>query len=59
VIKGNADLIRKLGPDEESLDTIKDEADRLTRMVGDLLLLAQAESGKLPLTMAPLRWMNC
>jgi heavy metal sensor kinase len=53
VIKGNADLIRKLGPDEESLDTIKDEADRLTRMVGDLLLLAQAESGKLPLTMSP------
>ncbi len=53
VIKGNADLIRKFGPDDESLDTIKDEADRLTRMVGDLLLLAQAESGKLPLTMAP------
>ena len=53
VIKGNADLIRKLGPDDESLDTIKDEADRLTRMVGDLLLLAQAESGKLPMTMAP------
>jgi len=52
VIKGNADLIRKLGPDDESLDTIKDEADRLTRMVGDLLLLAQAESGKLPMTMA-------
>ena len=51
VIKGNADLIRKFGPDDESLDTIKDEADRLTRMVGDLLLLAQAESGKLPLTM--------
>jgi two-component system OmpR family sensor kinase len=52
VIKGNADLIRKLGPDDESLDTIKDEADRMTRMVGDLLLLAQAESGKLPLTSA-------
>ena len=53
VIKGNADLIRKFGPDEESLDSIKDEADRLTRMVGDLLLLAQAESGKLPLNLAP------
>ena len=53
VIKGNADLIRKFGPDDESLDTIKDEADRLTRMVGDLLLLAQAESGKLPMTMKP------
>jgi heavy metal sensor kinase len=53
VIKGNADLIRKLGPDDESLDSIKDEADRLTRMVGDLLLLAQAESGKLPLNLRP------
>ncbi|PWH12189.1 MAG: hypothetical protein DDG60_14195 [Anaerolineae bacterium] len=51
VIKGNADLIRKIGPDEESLDSIKDEADRLTRMVEDLLLLAQAESGKLPLNL--------
>src|SRR3990172_3164454 len=43
VIKGNADLIRKFGADNESLDSIKDEADRLTRLVGDLLLLAQAE----------------
>jgi len=53
VIKGNADLIRKIGADEESLDSIKDEADRLTRLVGDLLLLAQAESGKLPLNLNP------
>lgn len=53
VIKGNVDLIRKLGPDEESLDSIRDEADRLTRMVGDLLTLAQAESGKLPLNLQP------
>jgi two-component system, OmpR family, sensor kinase len=53
VIKGNADLIRKLGPDDESIDSIKDEADRLTRMVGDLLLLAQAESGKLNLSLTP------
>ncbi len=54
VIKGNADLIRKFGPDEESLASIKEEADRLTRMVGDLLLLAQAESGALPLTLRSL-----
>jgi signal transduction histidine kinase len=53
VIKGNADLIRKFGADNESLDSIKDEADRLTRLVGDLLLLAQAESGKLPLNLRP------
>lgn len=50
VIKGNVDLMRRMGrTDEESMDSIESEVDRLTRMVGDLLLLAQAESGKLPL----------
>jgi signal transduction histidine kinase len=50
VIKGNVDLIQRIGSfDEESLSSIQNEVDRLTRMVGDLLLLAQAESGKLPL----------
>jgi signal transduction histidine kinase len=39
--------------DEESLDTIEDEADRLTRLVGNLLLEAQAQSGKLPLYFSP------
>ena len=54
VIKGNVDLMRRMKQvDEESLDNIEDEADRLTRMVGDLLLEAQAESGKLPLHFAP------
>ncbi|UCD97779.1 MAG: HAMP domain-containing histidine kinase [Chloroflexota bacterium] len=50
VIKGNVDLMQRFGSfDEESLTSIENEVDRLTRMVGDLLLLAQAESGKLPL----------
>jgi signal transduction histidine kinase len=50
VIKGNVDLMRRIGcSDAESLDGIESEVDRLTRLVGDLLLLAQAESGKLPL----------
>lgn len=50
VIKGNVDLMRRIGySDEESLAGIENEVDRLTRLVGDLLLLAQAESGKLPL----------
>jgi two-component system, OmpR family, sensor kinase len=54
VIKGNVDLVRRMKQaDEESLDTIEDEADRLTRLVGNLLLEAQAESGKLPLYLAP------
>ena len=51
VIKGNITLMRKMGcSDEESLSSIEEEVDRLTRMVGDLLLLARAESGKLPLS---------
>jgi heavy metal sensor kinase len=54
VIKANADLMRMMKQvDLESLNSIKEETDRLTRMVGDLLLLAQAESGKLPLSFKP------
>ncbi|HEX7976855.1 MAG TPA: HAMP domain-containing sensor histidine kinase [Anaerolineales bacterium] len=50
VIKGNVDLMRRMNSmDSESMDSIESEVDRLTRMVGDLLLLAQAESGKLPM----------
>lgn len=50
VIRGNVDLMRRLDcMDLESMESIESEVDRLTRMVGDLLLLAQAESGKLPL----------
>jgi len=50
VIKGNVGLMRLTKTfDEESLDTIEQEVDRLTRLVGDLLFMAQAEAGKLPL----------
>ncbi len=50
VIKGNVDLMRLMkSMDVESMDGIDSEVERLTRLVGDLLLLAQAESGKLPL----------
>jgi heavy metal sensor kinase len=49
-IRGNVDLIRRMGvADPESLEAITSEVDRMTRMVRDLLLLAQAESGKLRL----------
>jgi len=49
-IRGNVDLIRRMGtPDPESLEAITSEVDRMTRMVQDLLLLAQAESGRLPM----------
>ncbi len=54
VIKGNVGLLRMMKkPDEESLKGIETEVDRLTRMVGDLLLLAQAEAGKLELNLQP------
>jgi heavy metal sensor kinase len=53
-IRGNVDLIRQFGvADEESLDAIGSEVDRLTRLVRDLLLLAQAETGKLPFSRDP------
>lgn len=52
VIKGNVDLMRRLGcMDDESMEGIDSEVGRMTRMVTDLLLLAQAESGKLPLNL--------
>lgn len=54
VIKGEVSLIRRIGQvDEESLASVEGEVDRLTRLVGDLLLLAQAESGRLPLEIKP------
>jgi signal transduction histidine kinase len=54
VIKGNVDLIRRMKSlDEESLASIDQEAGRLSRLVGGLLLLAQAESGKVSLNIKP------
>ncbi|HNK63025.1 MAG TPA: HAMP domain-containing sensor histidine kinase [Anaerolineales bacterium] len=54
VIKGNVDLMRRIKEaDEESLNSIDQEAGRLTRLVGGLLMLAQADSGKLALNFAP------
>ena len=54
VIKGNVDLMRRMKQaDEESLSSIDQEAGRLTRLVGGLLMLAQAESGKLTLVLMP------
>jgi signal transduction histidine kinase len=54
VIKGNVDLMRRMKSlDEESLTSIDQEARRLTRLVGGLLLLAQAESGSVSLNIKP------
>ncbi len=54
VIKGNAQWMRRIGRlDAEALDSIEEETDRLGRLVEDLLLLARAEAGKLPLRQEP------
>ena len=54
VIKGNVDLMRRMKRlDDESLASIDQEAGRLSRLVGGLLLLAQAESGQLSLVEKP------
>lgn len=52
-IRGNVDLIRRTRTaDSASLDAIQNETDRMTRLVGDLLLLAQADAG-LPIRREP------
>jgi len=50
VIKGNAQWMQRIGePHPEALQSIVDESERLNRLVEDLLLLARAESGRLPM----------
>ena len=49
-IRGNVDLMRRMGEaDMESLAIIQEEIERMTRLVSDLLLLARADSGGMPL----------
>ncbi len=49
-IRGNVDLMRRMGEaDMESLGIIQEEIERMTRLVSDLLLLARADSGGMPL----------
>jgi two-component system, OmpR family, sensor kinase len=55
VIRGNVDLLSAMGcADQESLDALKRESDRMTRMVGDLLLLSKADTGQLSVQLAPI-----
>jgi signal transduction histidine kinase len=53
-IRGNADLLRLMGgADPASLNAILSETERMIRMVNDLLLLAQADAGHLPISRQP------
>lgn len=53
-IRGNLDIVRRYGMDDQSLEAIESEAERMERMVNDLLLLAKADYGGLTLTLMPL-----
>jgi two-component system, OmpR family, sensor kinase len=46
-IRGNLDLIKRYGMDQDSMDAIESEVDRMSRLVSDLLMLAKADSGTL------------
>ena len=55
VIRGNVDLMRAMrSGDPESLEAITSETERMTRMVSQLLMLSQADSGQLPMKIEPL-----
>lgn len=55
VLQGNAGLMRRLGEyDPVAIENMEKEIARLTRMVQDLLLMAQAESGRLELDFSPI-----
>lgn len=58
-IRGNLDLMSRMGEaDPESMEAIQTEIERMTRLVGDLLLLARADSGGLPLERRPVELDN-
>lgn len=52
-IRGNLDIIKRYGVDQESLDAIESEVARMSRLVGDLLLLARADYGELKVELEP------
>jgi signal transduction histidine kinase len=53
-IRGNVDLLQRMGgADQASIDAVRAETDRMIRLVGDLLLLAQADAG-LPIRREPI-----
>jgi two-component system, OmpR family, sensor kinase len=53
-ILGNLEIIQRYGYDEESLNAVYREAERMSRMANDLLLLARADNGELKVDLAVL-----
>src|SRR5690606_4170077 len=53
-IIGHVEIMGKYGFDKDSLDALYREANRMSRMVNDLLLLTRADSGELAVDLYPL-----
>lgn len=58
-IRGNVDLMQHFGEaDPDSLAAMQDDIKRMARLVDDLLLLARADSGAIPLHLKPVELDN-
>jgi two-component system, OmpR family, sensor kinase len=58
-IRGNIDLMQHFGEaDPDSLAAMQSDIERMSRLVGDLLLLARADSGAIPLDLKPVELDN-
>jgi signal transduction histidine kinase len=51
-IRGNLDLIKRYGVDDDSLEAIASESERMARLVNDLLLLARADYGSMQIELS-------
>lgn len=53
-IQGNLDIIERYGADDTSLQAMRIEANRMTRMVNEVLMLARADYGDITIDQYPL-----
>lgn len=53
-ISGNLQLLQKYGMDQQSLDAMQADTERMSRLVNDLLMLARADYGGIQINLEPI-----